>query len=110
MKLNKKDVAIIIFLAIFTAVASTLIIAKNASGAWSSEMPILERYYNSGNYDYMINPITDVVYIKTNVRNMIGLEIIDSYSLVPLYKPDGTLMTGEELKQIYDDNQDVIVY
>ena len=34
----------------------------------------------------------------------------ESKYLVPLYKPDGSLMTGEELKATADDNTEIIIY
>lgn len=78
--------------------------------AYWGETPIMEHYYGSDDYEYVINTITDVVYVKINMVNFIGLNRIVSYSLVPLYKPDGTLITGEELKQSIEDNDSIVIY
>ena len=59
--------------------------------------PIMELYYGNGGYQYVISAVTDVVYVKCEVSSRFGL-----YYLTPMYKPDGTLMTGAELKGILD--------
>ena len=61
--------------------------------ATSDVAPIMEVYYEDGEYQYVISTATDVVYIKD--KSAPGY-------LVPLYKPDGSLMTGKELRLIID--------
>lgn len=62
---------------------------------------IMEMYYDDGEYQYVINTATDVVYIKD--KSAPGY-------LVPLYKPDGNLMTGKELKVIVDGIDEIVIY
>ena len=62
--------------------------------------PIMEKYLSEGNYTYMINNITDVVYIEYEEYTRNGGKV---YFLVPMYNADGSLMTGTEFKKIVSD-------
>ena len=100
MKINRWFLIILLILG--TIIALSL---RRAAFATDDKLPIMETYYGDGDYEYLINTVTDVVYIRYEFYTQ-----LDLYNLTPLYKSDGTLMTGSELKSaavdeivIYDD-------
>ena len=76
---------------------------RHVAFAKDDKLPIMETYYGDGDYEYLINTVTDVVYIRYEFYTQ-----LDLYNLTPLYKSDGTLMTGSELKAILDGGEIVI--
>ena len=93
--MNKKYIAIVLlFTALFIGYCYST--TKSVSAKYDLH-PIMELYYSNADYQYVISTVTDVVYIRCEVSSKFGL-----YYLVPMYKSDGTLMTGVELKGILD--------
>lgn len=93
--MNKKYIVIVLlFTVLFIGYCYST--TKSVSANYDSR-PIMESYYGHGNYCYVINTVTDVVYIECEISSRFGM-----YYLTPMYKPDGTLMTGAELKGILD--------
>ena len=93
--MNKKHIVIVLlFTVLFIGYCYST--TKSVSARYD-ERPIMEYYYSHGDYCYIINTVTDVVYIECEISSKFGL-----YYLTPMYKPDGTLMTGAELKGILD--------
>lgn len=93
--MNKKHIVIVLLFAmLFAGYYST---TKSISAKY--DLPqIMELYYCYDDYCYIINTVTDVVYIECEISSKFGFE-----HLIPMYKPDGTLMTGAELKEILGD-------
>lgn len=91
---------LVILLILGTIIALSL---RRAAFATDDKLPIMETYYGDGDYEYLINTVTDVVYIRYEFYTQ-----LDLYNLTPLYKSDGTLMTGSELKAILDGGEIVI--
>ena len=93
--MNKKHIVIVLlFTVLFIGYCYST--TKSVSAKYDPR-PIMELYYGNGGYQYVISAVTDVVYVKCGVSSRFGL-----YYLTPMYKPDGTLMTGAELKGILD--------
>ena len=100
MKINRWFLVILLILG--TIIALSL---RRAAFATDDKLPIMETYYCDDGYEYLINTVTDVVYIRYEFYKQ-----LDLYNLIHLYKADGTIMTGSELKSaavdeivIYDD-------
>lgn len=81
-----KKLLIAIFIILLVSISLT-----NAS----DDRPTMETYYSNREYSYKVNTFTDVVYI-----DVLSIGI---HQIIPLYKADGSLMTGEELKEILNE-------